>query len=105
MADARFLLVMSLRCAVPLWVEKLRGLSAKQLQGIAQESATEVGSSGDMLMFPARKTLGGTAKAFNHLARGIACVEILSPKEAPHLWQALQNGAPSNACRSWFGAL
>lgn len=67
----RDLLQVSLATAVPLHIAELRGRSTEDLLRIAQESATEVASHGDVVLYRSKKK-GATASAFNALARGLA---------------------------------
>lgn len=62
----------TLRLAVPLHVEKLRGLDGEQLAAIANATATTVGSHGDDIQYGGRHC----AEAFNALARGLAAAAL-----------------------------
>ncbi|WP_327377653.1 hypothetical protein OG393_29115 [Streptomyces sp. NBC_01216] len=70
-------LVESLRVAVPLHMMQLGSRSPEELQRIAVESASVIGSQGDVLQFRSPKR-GETAKAFNGLARGLAAAALIA---------------------------
>ncbi|MFJ7205600.1 hypothetical protein ACIQWR_18935 [Streptomyces sp. NPDC098789] len=76
-AAENVVLVESLRAAVPLHMMQLGSHSPEELVRIAGESATVVGSQGDVLQFRSTKR-GQTAKAFNALARGLAAGALLA---------------------------
>lgn len=63
----------ALLCAVPLWIEELRQRSWDDLCVIARESAQVIAEKGDIIMFRSPKK-GESGKAFNALARGLACL-------------------------------
>lgn len=65
------LLRVALQAAVPLWVQEAAIWSAEYRLTVARESADVVASKGDVLQFGGEK--GEAAKAFNALARGLAC--------------------------------
>lgn len=65
-------LVETLRLAVPMHMDELRGLPHDVLVGIARQSAVTVGSHGDALQFGGRHC----AEAFNALARGLAVAAL-----------------------------
>jgi hypothetical protein len=64
-------LVISLQAAVPLWIERVRHLTASERQTRAAEPSGVIGSRGDDILFHAAKK-GETASAFNALAEGLA---------------------------------
>ncbi|MFD9563370.1 hypothetical protein [Streptomyces sp. NPDC059994] len=76
-AAENVVLVESLRVAVPLHMMELGSRSPEELIRIAAESATVVGSQGDVLQFRSAKR-GETAKAFNALARGLAAGALVA---------------------------
>ncbi|WP_158754257.1 hypothetical protein [Streptomyces sp. NRRL F-2580] len=76
-AAENVVLVESLRAAVPLHMTQLASRSPEELIRIAAESATIVGSHGDVLQFRSTKR-GQTAKAFNALARGLAAGALVA---------------------------
>lgn len=67
------LLRISLSCAVPLWIERLRARSWAYVEERARECAQVVAEKGDVIQFKSKKA-GESANAFNHLAEGIACL-------------------------------
>ena len=69
----RVLLSSTLAIAVPLWIERLRNASWEHILLRARECAQHVAEHGDNLLFRSKKK-GESAKAFNHLAEGIACL-------------------------------
>ncbi|MCY0943483.1 hypothetical protein [Streptomyces antarcticus] len=76
-AAENVVLVESLRAAVPLHMMQLGSRSPEELIRIAGESATVVGSEGDVLQFRSTKR-AETAKAFNALARGLAAAALVA---------------------------
>ncbi|MFE3579321.1 hypothetical protein [Streptomyces vinaceus] len=76
-AAENVVLVESLRVAVPLHMMQLASRSPVELQQVAVESATVIGSQGDVLQFRSAKR-GETAKAFNSLARGLAAGALVA---------------------------
>lgn len=74
------LLQISLQAAVPLWINELEQLKERQpdgfwdhLQRTAHDAGQFLAEHGDALMF---KVKGTTSQAFNHLAKGIACMSF-----------------------------
>lgn len=65
-----YVLIETLKLAVPLHIDDLRDATPQQRQRLAREAAQVIASQGDVLMFGGRK--GAAANAFNHLARGLA---------------------------------
>lgn len=61
--------------AVPLWILRFKELPWSDVQAIGTESSEFLGEHGDDVLFRGRKK-GDSAKAFNHLARGIAVVSF-----------------------------
>ncbi|MGW1815545.1 hypothetical protein ACWCQM_18535 [Streptomyces sp. NPDC002125] len=70
-------LLETLRLAVPLHIAELRDRPTDVLVAIASESASVVGSKGDVLQFHSPKR-GAAAEAFNALARGLAAAAIVT---------------------------
>ncbi|WP_332758454.1 hypothetical protein [Streptomyces sp. MT206] len=70
-------LVETLRLAVPLHIAELRDRPTDVLVAIASQSASVVGSKGDVLQFHSPKR-GAAAEAFNALARGLAAAAIVT---------------------------
>lgn len=68
---SRELLVMSLECAVPLWIAQFRSLTDDQRMEIAKVAGQAVAEHGDIIQYRSKKK-GETADAFNQLARGLA---------------------------------
>jgi hypothetical protein len=65
------LLAATLQVAVPFWIEQLRGAGDEDRLAMALESAQFIAEHGDNVLYRgARK--GDSAKAFNHVARGLA---------------------------------
>jgi hypothetical protein len=67
------LLKITLAAAVPLWIHQFRMLSEDDRLAIAKECGGVVAEKGDIIQFKSTKK-GETAKAFNQLARGLACL-------------------------------
>jgi hypothetical protein len=67
------LLVAALSAAVPLWIEQLRRLPLADILARARELAQVIAEHGDVILYRGKKT-GESAKAFNALAEGIACL-------------------------------
>lgn len=65
------LLRLTLRAAVPLWLEERRSWPAEILQRRARECSQVIGAEGDVLMFGGK--VGGAGRVFDHLAEGMAC--------------------------------
>ncbi|MGW4550018.1 hypothetical protein ACWEN4_27285 [Streptomyces violaceorubidus] len=70
-------LLETLRLAVPLHIAELRDRPTDVLVAIASQSASVVGSKGDVLQFHSPKR-GAAAEAFNALARGLAAAAIVT---------------------------
>ena len=70
-------LAISLAAAVPMHAAELRRQPWCIVEGTARAAASEVAEKGDVILFQARKSQGKTAKAFNALARGLACLAFL----------------------------
>ncbi len=64
-----------LSLAVPLWVERLRGRTWAEIAERAQVCAQIVAEKGDIILYRSKKP-GESAKAFNALAEGIACLSF-----------------------------
>ncbi len=64
-------LLISLQAAVPLWIERVRHLTPAERQARAAELSGVIASRGDDILYRSAKK-GGTAKAFNALAEGLA---------------------------------
>ena len=69
----KFLLLTTLSLAVPMWVEKLRGLPSDDLSSMAANAAKIIAEKGDRLFY---KVKGETADTFNELAKGIAILSM-----------------------------
>jgi hypothetical protein len=69
------LLKSSLCLAVPLWIDQLKGTSWNHIRQRANECGHVVGEQGDNILFKSKKK-GESAKAFNALAEGIACLSF-----------------------------
>lgn len=69
------LLRISLQCAVPLWIIQMENWSWERIQCKAKECSEIVAHEGDHILFKSRKP-GGSARAFNALAQGIACLSF-----------------------------
>lgn len=70
------LLRISLLAAVPLWALQMRWMEWSDLTTIADDCAQTIAAHGDLLMYRS-KTRGGTAKAFNALAKGLAIASFV----------------------------
>lgn len=68
--DQRFLLALSLRTSVPLWMHQYRDLDKATLEFIARKCGAVLAEKGDVLLFRAK--MMSTAEAFNDVARGLA---------------------------------
>lgn len=66
------LLTITLQAAVPLHILELQKIPLGEVMRIARECGQVVAEKGDVIQFKGKK--GETAKAFNQLARGIACL-------------------------------
>ncbi len=71
--ETQELLRIALSAAVPLWIAEFKHLPWSAVEAIARESGQAVASTGDVIQFKGRKK-GESAKAFNHLARGLAAL-------------------------------
>jgi hypothetical protein len=58
---------------VPLWIEQLRQLPFAEVQRQAKECCDMVAHHGDNILYRSKKK-GESAKAFNALAKGLACL-------------------------------
>jgi hypothetical protein len=67
------LLYITLSAAVPLWIEELKCKPYDYVQERARVCGDTVAEKGDIIQFRSKKK-GETAKAFNALAEGIACL-------------------------------
>lgn len=72
----RMVLRETLRLAVPLHINELRGRAPETLTAISSRAATTVGSKGDTLQFGGRR--GEAAEVFNALARGLAAAALVA---------------------------
>ena len=70
------LLKLTLRVAVPLWLDERRHWPAEMLAARARECSQVVAAEGDTLMFGGKK--GGSGRVLNHLAEGMACALLVS---------------------------
>ena len=70
------LLSSTLQLAVPLWIEQLRSRPWEYIEQRAKECSQVIAEKGDIILFKSTKK-GETAKAFNHLAEGIACLSFV----------------------------
>lgn len=68
------LLKISLSAAVPLHIAEMKSLPWAEVSRIASEASQFIAEHGDALMY---KTKGVTAKAFNHLAKGLAALSFV----------------------------
>jgi hypothetical protein len=68
-----YVLTATLQVAVPLEIIRLRILDDDQRQWIARTAAQEIASHGDDILFKSKRA-GDTARAFNHLATGLAAL-------------------------------
>lgn len=66
-------LKMTLQMAVPLWIMDYKQKPWEELTRISTEASEFLGEHGDALMY---KQKGTTAKAFNHLAKGLAVLSF-----------------------------
>lgn len=72
---ATALLQAALSAAVPLYIIEMRSWDWKKISQTAHECAQIVAEKGDVILY--RSTVPGeTARAFNALARGIACLSF-----------------------------
>ena len=65
----------ALSCAVPLWIMRFKQQPWSYVEQRAHECAQIIAEKGDIIMFRS-KVKGETAKAFNALAEGIACLSF-----------------------------
>lgn len=72
------LLSTSLSVAVPLWIAQIQkeGWSWEKILEVASRCGQTVASEGDNILYRSKKK-GGTAKAFNDLALGMACLAFV----------------------------
>ncbi len=70
------LLTCSLECAVPLWILQLQQQPWSYIAQRAKECSQIVAEKGDIILFRSGKK-GETAKAFNALAEGVACLAFV----------------------------
>ena len=70
------LLSSTLQLAVPLWIDQLRRQPWEYIQQRAEVCSQVVAEKGDIILFKSEKK-GETAKAFNHLAEGLACLAFV----------------------------
>lgn len=73
------LLRMTLGAAVPLWCQRHGLCSTEWLAARAKACGVVVASQGDIIQFKSKKK-GETAKAFNAMAEGIACMALVRPE-------------------------
>lgn len=76
-ATGESLLAISLAAAVPLLIAQIKKeqWSDERMQETARESGDVIASKGDIILYKSPKK-GETAKAFNALARGLACLSF-----------------------------
>lgn len=72
--EAKAKLLSMLQLAVPLWIERLRPLSAEQLQARAMELGLELASTGDMFVRASKPE--ERDRAFEVLAESLACMSF-----------------------------
>lgn len=72
--ETEALLKIALQTAVPLWIQEFKQKSWDEIQRISTEASEFLAEHGDALMY---KQKGTTAKAFNHLAKGIAALSFV----------------------------
>jgi hypothetical protein len=70
------LLKTTLSFAVPLWILEFQGMSWDRVAKITAEASEHLAHHGDDVLFKNKKK-GENAKAFNHLARGIAALAFV----------------------------
>lgn len=92
------LLQAALDAAVPLWIEQIKRecWSFAEIQRVARDTAQVVAAEGDNILFRGPKR-GDTARAFNALARGIACLSFApgGVRVFGRRWEAtLEEGTP-----------
>jgi len=66
----------SLSVAVPLWIERLRGLSWEERQARVVDVPKLLGEKGDVLLFGGGKK-GEAGELFNRFAEGIAVLAFM----------------------------
>lgn len=101
------LLSSTLQLAVPLWIEELRQFSWDYISQRAKQCADIVAEKGDIILFRS-KTKGETARAFNHLAEGIACLAFVpgGVRVFGGHWEAtLESDIPSRSASVLTGLL
>lgn len=69
------LLRVALSVAVPEWIEKLRPCTPEDIRERAEACVDVIASNGDIILHESKKK-GESAKAFNRLAEGLACVAL-----------------------------
>lgn len=70
------LLAGMLQVAVPLWIEELKGKSWEYISKRAGECSQVIAEKGDIILYKSAKK-GESAKAFNCLAEGVACLAFV----------------------------
>ena len=70
------LLSSTLCLAVPLWIERLRHSGWEYVLGRAKECSQHIAEHRDVILYRSKKK-GETAKAFNALAEGVACLSFV----------------------------
>ena len=65
----------TLQLAVPLWIDRLSRLPWSDVMARARECGDVVAQKGDVLQFRSKKK-GETARSFNALAEGLACLSF-----------------------------
>jgi hypothetical protein len=65
------LMLISLRLAVPMHIEEIRGWSVEERVRVARLCVDEIGSHGDILQYGSKKR-GEAAEVYNALARALA---------------------------------
>jgi hypothetical protein len=66
------LLVITLQVAVPLWIHEVAKLTQAERLAAARECGQMIAEHGDDIIYLSPRK-GETARAFNALARGLAC--------------------------------
>jgi len=66
----------SLSVAVPLWIERLRGLSWEEKQKRVVDVPTLLGEKGDVMLFGGGEK-GEAGEVFNRLAEGVAVLAFM----------------------------
>lgn len=75
MSDTGAILKSCLSAAVPLWILSFKDKTFSELQAIADECTPILTEHGDDILFQSKKK-GGSALAFNALAKSIACLSF-----------------------------